>query len=174
MIQSVVFVVFGEVLIDFICQFDGQWCVIFGGVCWNVVCVVVCLGVVIGYVGSVSIDVFGVELYVFIEVVGLDMCFIQQYVKVLLLVMVILIMLFDYFFIGDDSVDLYFDLQCLFVGWMDEVCVLYFGCISLICELLVLCLLQIVQEVVLCNKKIVFDFNWCKLMDSFFYCILFQ
>ncbi|MGO0791327.1 carbohydrate kinase family protein [Herbaspirillum seropedicae] len=174
MTQSAAFVVFGEALTDFIRQPDEQWRAIPGGACWNVARAAARLGVPTGYAGSVSIDVFGAELYALTQAAGLDMRFTQQYAKAPLLAMVTSTTPPDYFFIGDDSADLHFDPQRLPAGWLDDAQVLHFGCISLTREPLASRLLQIAQEAARRNKKIAFDPNWRKLMDSPSYRLLFQ
>lgn len=170
--QPIEFVVFGEALTDFIRQPDGQWQALPGGACWNVARVGARLGVATGYAGSISNDVFGEELRTLTQAAGLDMRYLQQTNKSPLLAMVTSTTPPDYFFVGDDSADLYFDPQQLPAGWMDEAKILHFGCISLAREPLASRLLEVAAEGARRGKRIGFDPNWRKLMDQPHYAAL--
>ncbi|HTT72351.1 MAG TPA: PfkB family carbohydrate kinase, partial [Anaeromyxobacteraceae bacterium] len=128
------FVVFGEALTDFILEEDGRWRSVPGGSCWNVARAAARLGLPTGYAGAVSHDLFGEEHLRLSREAGLDLRFTQQLDKSPFLAMVVSKNPPRYFFVGDDSADLNFDLAALPRGWLEEAEVVHFGCISLVRE----------------------------------------
>lgn len=168
------FVVFGEALTDFIRQSDGQWRTVAGGACWNVARTAAKLGIKTGYAGSISLDLFGQELLRLTQDAGLDMRYLQQVKKSPLLAIVTSISPPDYFFIGNDSADLYFTPSKLPTNWLHHAQILHFGCISLTREPLASQLLSIAQTAAACGKQIAFDPNWRTPMSQPQYKTLFH
>jgi hypothetical protein len=80
----------------------------------------------------VSRDLFGDELFALSRAAGLDLRYTQRVAKSPLLAMVVSKDPPRYFFVGDDSADLDFDLGALPEGWMDAAEIVHFGCIGLI------------------------------------------
>src|SRR5919197_3285769 len=125
------FVVFGEALTDFIREEDGRWRAVPGGSPWNVARAAARLGVTTGYAGAVSRDLFGDELLRLTREAGLDLRFTQQVDRSPLLAMVVSRDPPRYFFVGDDSADLHFDLAALPASWLHDADVVHFGSLSL-------------------------------------------
>lgn len=168
------FVVFGEALTDFIQKKNGQWHATAGGACWNVARSAARLGIKTGYAGSISNDIFGKELYDLTKAAGLDMRYLQQVNRSPLIAIVTSTSPPDYFFVGDNSADLYFQPSKLPINWLDTTQIIYFGCISLTREPLASCLLSIAIEAAKRKKRIAFDPNWRKPMNQYNYQILFK
>lgn len=157
-------VVFGEALTDFIIQDNGLYDARPGGACWNMARVVARLGIHVGYAGAVSKDVFGQELYDLSIEAGCDERFLQRYDLSPLLAMVINRQPPNYFFIGDNSADLAFDVTQLPTEWMQHAKWVHFGCISLVRNPLADQLIEIAEEATKHGIKISFDPNWRNLM----------
>ncbi len=160
------FVVFGEALTDFIRESDGRWRACPGGACWNVARVAARLGLPSAWGGAVSQDLFGNELREKAIEAGLDDRFIQQVDRPPLLAIVPSTTPPEYFFIGNDSADLYFDPSRLPEGWLAAAEVLHFGCISLARDPLARHLIALAREAAAVGKKIAFDPNLRKLMAT--------
>jgi fructokinase len=158
------FVVFGEALTDFIRQDDGSWRAVPGGSCWNVARAASRLGLTTGYAGAVSRDPFGDELLRLGLEAGLDPRFTQQVDKSPFLAMVFSRHPPRYFFVGDDSADLNFDIGALPAGWLEEAECVHFGCISLVREPHASRLLAVAERVHAAGRRICFDPNIRNLM----------
>jgi fructokinase len=158
------FVVFGEALTDFIREGERTWRSVPGGSCWNVARAAARLGVPTGYAGAVSADVFGDELWALSREAGLDLRFTQRVAKSPLLAMVVSKDPPRYFFVGDDSADLNYDLGALPGGWLEQVEVVHFGCISLVRQPHARRLVALAERVHAAGKRICFDPNWRNLM----------
>ena len=162
------FVVFGEALTDFILEEDGRWRSVPGGSCWNVARAAARLGLPTGYAGAVSHDLFGEEHLRLSREAGLDLRFTQQLDKSPFLAMVVSKHPPRYFFVGDDSADLNFDLAALPSGWLEAADIAHFGCISLVREPHASRLLATAEEVHAAHKRICFDPNYRNLMEKGF------
>jgi fructokinase len=160
------FVVFGEALTDFIREDAQLWRAVPGGSCWNVARAAARLGVPTGYAGAVSRDLFGDEILRLSQEAGLNMRFTQQVDKSPLLAMVVAKNPPQYFFVGDDSADLNFDLASLPVGWLENAEVVHFGCISLVRQPYAARLIATAERVHAAGKRICFDPNYRNLMDE--------
>jgi fructokinase len=158
------FVVFGEALTDFIREADGRWRDVPGGSCWNVARAAARLGLPTGYAGAVSRDLFGEALMRLTREAGLDLRFTQQVEKTPLLAMVWSKDPPRYFFVGDDSADLNFDVAALPAGWLGEAEIVHFGCISLVRQPHAARLVALADEVHRAGKRVCFDPNFRNLM----------
>ena len=162
-------VVFGEALTDFLHQGNGQWLARPGGACWNVARVAARLGAPTGYAGAISNDVFGDALFSDSQAAGLDLRFLQRVDRAPLLAMVTSTQPPHYFFVGDDSADLHFDVQALPAGWQAAVEVAHFGCISLAREPLGSRLVALAETLAAQGTRITFDPNWRVTMAAAHY-----
>jgi len=160
------FVVFGEALTDFIREGPDRWRSVPGGSCWNVARAAARLGLPTGYAGAVSRDLFGDDLYRLAGEAGLDLRYSQRLVKSPLLALVVSKDPPQYFFVGDDSADLNFDLDALPQGWVDDAEIVHFGCISLVRQPHAARLLALAERVHAAGKRICFDPNYRNLMDG--------
>ncbi len=158
------FVVFGEALTDFIREDADRWRAVPGGSCWNVARAAARLGVPTGYAGAVSRDVFGDELFRLTREAGLDLRFTQQVAKSPLLAMVVAKDPPTYFFVGDDSADLNYDLAALPEGWLESAEIAHFGCISLVRQPHAARLVALAEKVHAAGRRICFDPNYRSLM----------
>jgi fructokinase len=159
-------VVFGEALTDFIREGDQHWRSASGGSCWNVARVGARLGVPTGFAGTVSHDTFGDTLMTQSAQAGLDMRFTRQVQRPPLLAMVVSKHPPQYFFIGDNSADLAFDVNALPSGWLEAAKTVHFGSLSLVRQPLGAHLLEIAQVAHRAGKRISFDPNYRDLMAS--------
>jgi fructokinase len=162
------FVVFGEALTDFIREGEDRWRSVPGGSCWNVARAAARLGVPTGYAGGVSRDNFGDAHLRLSREAGLDLRFLQQLDKSPFLAMVVSPNPPTYYFVGDDSADLNFDLGRLPERWLDEVEIVHFGCISLVREPHASRLVALAERVHAAGKRICFDPNYRNLMTEAF------
>jgi fructokinase len=160
------FVVFGEALTDFIREGDAHWRAVPGGSCWNVARAAARLGIPTGYAGAVSQDLFGDEHLRLSREAGLDLRFTQQVDRPPFLAMVVSKHPPRYFFIGEDSADLNYDLARLPEGWLEAAEVLHFGCISLVREPHAARLVALAERAHAAGKRICFDPNYRNLMDD--------
>jgi fructokinase len=160
------FVVFGEALTDFIREDDQRWRSVPGGSCWNVARAASRLGLPTGYAGAVSRDLFGDEIMRLSREAGLDMRFTQQIDKSPLLAMVFSKHPPQYFFVGDDSADINFDLAALPDHWLGDAEIVHFGCISLVRQPHAARLVAMAERVHAEGKRICFDPNYRNLMDE--------
>jgi fructokinase len=164
--MSARFVVFGEALTDFIRRGDHLWESVPGGSCWNVARTAARLGIPTGYAGAVSRDLFGDEILRLSREAGLDLRFTQHVDKPPLLAMVVSQQPPTYFFVGEDSADVNFDLAGLPAGWLEAAEFVHFGGISLVREPLASRLLALSERVRAAGKRICFDPNYRTPMDQ--------
>ena len=162
------FVVFGEALTDFIREGEGRWRSVPGGSCFNVARAAAHLGVPTGYAGGISRDLFGEDHLRLSREAGLDLRFLQQIDKSPFLAMVVSSNPPTYFFVGDDSADINYDLSNLPSGWLGEVEIVHFGCISLVREPHATRLVALAERVHAAGKRICFDPNYRNLMGESF------
>lgn len=158
------FVVFGEALTDFIREGEDRWRSVAGGSCFNVARAAGRLGVPTGFAGAVSRDLFGEEIARLARAAGLDLRFLQQLDKSPLLAMVYSKDPPQYFFVGDDSADLNFDLAKLPDCWLRDAEVVHFGSISLARQPHAARLVALAAEVRAAGRRISFDPNYRVLM----------
>ena len=125
------FVSFGEALTDLIRVGSNDWKSVPGGAPWNVAQVMACFGVASAFGGAISQDCFGDALWNASEKARLDLRFLQRPNKSPLLAIVHETHPPTYFFVGDDSADLHFDIDALPQGWKKAVRWAHFGGISL-------------------------------------------
>jgi fructokinase len=160
------FVVFGEALTDFIREDEHTWRSVPGGSCWNVARAAARLGIPTGFAGAVSRDLFGDELFALTREAGLDLRYTQRVAKSPLLAMVVSKNPPQYFFVGDDSADLNFDIDVLPEGWLEEAEIVHFGCISLVRQPYAARLVALAERVHAAGKRICFDPNYRNLMEG--------
>lgn len=160
------FVSIGEALTDMIRVGGDNWISKTGGAPWNVARVMQHLGIASAFAGAVSDDVFGDALWNASVAAGLDMRFMQRQKKSPLLAIVHEIDPPQYFFVGHDSADLYFDAQALPQGWQTRMQWAHFGGISLAREPLAGKLLALARELKSAGVKISYDPNYRVLMDE--------
>lgn len=127
------FVALGEALTDMIREapHSERWLARSGGSGWNVARAAAALGLRSAFAGAISQDCFGDELWRDSEAGGLDLRFLQRVDKAPLLAMVPQAHPPDYFFLGENSADLYFDPDLLPAGWSEQASWAHFGGISL-------------------------------------------
>ncbi len=162
------FIVFGEALTDFVRSGERSWHSVAGGACWNVARVASTLGVMTGWGGAVSDDFFGQEIIEKSRIAGLDLRFAQTVPKAPLIAMVHQAHPPKYFFLGNDSADLAFDVSQLPAGWQDRCELAHFGCISLVRQPLGEQLCQIAVDLKQRGVKISYDPNYRNLMGPDF------
>ncbi|MEJ6000067.1 carbohydrate kinase family protein [Paucibacter soli] len=160
------FVAFGEALTDLMRMGPDSWRSACGGASWNVAAAMSRLGELSAFAGGISNDVFGQELWRASADANLDPRFIQQFAKSPLLAVVHETQPPQYFFIGDDSADLYFQPDGLPSGWRRALRWAHFGGISLVREPLARRLLELAEKLKSQGKRISFDPNYRSLMDS--------
>jgi len=158
------FVVFGEALTDFIQETPGAWRSVPGGSCWNVARCAARLGVPTGFAGAVSRDPFGDDLHRLAGEAGLDLRYTQRLAKSPLLALVVSKDPPQYFFVGDDSADLNYDLAALPPGWLEQAECVHFGCISLVRQPHAARLVALAQQVHAAGRRLCFDPNYRNLM----------
>ncbi len=161
-----IFIAAGEALTDMI-RADGEnWVSKVGGSTWNVARVLASFGLPSAFAGAISKDCFGDNLYQASLAAGLDLRFLQQLDKSPLLAMVTSANPPQYFFVGDNSADLYFDPQALPSGWKSAVRWVHFGGISLARQPLAGKLVALAQSLKTQGVKISYDPNFRNLMDE--------
>jgi fructokinase len=161
-----IFIAAGEALTDMI-RLDGEnWVSKVGGSTWNVARVLASFGLPTAFAGAISKDCFGNDLYQASLAAGLDLRFLQQLDKSPLLAMVPSTHPPQYFFVGDDSADLYFDPHALPTGWQSGVRWVHFGGISLARQPLAAKLVALAQSLKIQGVKISYDPNYRILMDE--------
>lgn len=168
------FVCAGEALTDLIRTGDEQWQSLVGGSTWNVARSLAKLGHAAqaphpfdtAFAGAISQDCFGDALFAASQAAQLDLRFIQRYAKSPLLAIVAQSSPPDYFFVGDDSADLYFQPDALPQGWQGASQWAHFGGISLARPPLSSHLIALAQELKTAGVKISYDPNFRKLMDE--------
>ena len=160
------FVSFGEALTDMLRVGPDEWKSVPGGASWNVARVMAGFGVTSAFGGAISQDCFGDVLWQVSLEVGLDRRFIQRYSKSPLLAIVHETRPPAYFFVGDDSADLYFDEDALPQGWESALRWAHFGGISLSRQPLAERLVSLAERLKARGVKISYDPNFRVLMDA--------
>lgn len=168
MAQFPTFVAAGEALTDMIVQDPARqhWHSKVGGSTWNVARTMAALDVPSAFAGAISEDVFGDALWRASEAAQLDLRFIQRYARSPLLAMVHRTDPPAYFFVGDDSADLYFDAALLPQDWRAHCRWAHFGGISLARQPLAGKLVALAAQLKAGGVRISFDPNYRLLMDE--------
>ena len=156
----------GEALTDMISMGQDQWHSLVGGSTWNVSRVLARAGVATGFAGAISEDVFGDQLYAASAAAGLDLRLLQRNHHAPLLAIVAQSSPPSYFFIGDDSADLHFDVSALPEGWSQDLAWVHFGGISLARQPLASTLVTLAQQLKSQGVKISYDPNFRNIMDE--------
>ena len=160
------FVAAGEALTDLIRVAGEHWLSKTGGSTWNVARAVAALGVRSAFAGAISRCCFGDALWQASADAGLDRRFVQRVERSPLLAIVAQSEPPDYFFVGDDSADLYFDSAALPEGWQQGAEWAHFGGISLARAPLAEHLVALAQTLQAAGVHISYDPNFRKLMDE--------
>ena len=160
------FVAFGEALTDMIRLDDSRWASVPGGAPWNVARVMAHFGASSAFGGAISQDCFGDVLWQASAGSNLDLRFIQRLNKSPLLAIVHETHPPKYFFVGDDSADLHFDVAALPQGWESAVRWVHFGSISLARQPLADRLVTLAEKLKTQGVKISYDPNFRAAMDE--------
>ena len=160
------FIAFGEALTDMLRTGANDWKSIAGGAPWNVAQVMARFGVASAFGGAISQDCFGDQLWQASEDAGLDLRFLQRNGKSPLLAIVHGTQPPSYFFVGDNSADLHFELDALPPGWECAVRWAHFGGISLTRAPLAERLVALAERLRASGVKISYDPNFRRGMDS--------
>ena len=160
------FVAAGEALTDLIRVAGEHWLSKTGGSTWNVARAVAALGVRSAFAGAISRCCFGDALWQASADAGLDRRFVQRVERSPLLAIVAQSAPPDYFFVGDDSADLYFDPAALPAGWQAHAEWAHFGGISLARAPLAEHLVALAATLHAAGVRISYDPNFRKLMDE--------
>lgn len=166
------FISFGEALTDMIHLGGNRWASVPGGAPWNVARVMATFGVISAFGGAISQDCFGDMLWQASVEARLDMRFMQRLDKSPLLAIVHETSPPRYFFIGDDSADLHFDMAALPQGWERVVCWAHFGGISLARRPLAQRLVALAERLKVQGVRISYDPNFRVAMDKNYDAIL--
>ena len=160
------FVAAGEALTDLIHGEGQHWLSKTGGSTWNVARAVAALGVRSAFAGAISRSCFGDALWHASADAGLDLRFVLRVERSPLLAIVAQSDPPDYFFVGDDSADLYFDSAALPDGWQQHAEWAHFGGISLARAPLAEHLVALAQTLQAAGVRISYDPNFRNLMDE--------
>ena len=160
------FVSFGEALTDMLRVGPDAWKSVPGGAPWNVAQVMACFGVPSAFGGAISQDCFGDDLWQTSVKARLDLRFLQRHDKSPLLAIVHETQPPKYFFVGDDSADLHFDVSALPQGWEGEVRWAHFGGISLARQPLAERLVSLAERLKKLGVHISYDPNFRVAMDK--------
>lgn len=156
----------GEALTDLIDQGEERWVSRVGGSVWNVARALAALGEPTAFAGAVSCDRFGDALWAASEAVGVDTRLMQRVARSPLLAIVERSEPPSYFFVGDDSADLHFDVRALPQGWSGALRWAHFGGISLARQPLAGRLVDLAERLKAQGVTISYDPNFRKLMTS--------
>jgi fructokinase len=156
----------GEALTDMQQIGDDVWRSQVGGSTWNVARAFAKLGLPAAFAGAISQDNLGQAIWQASADAGLDMRFIQRYHKSPLMAMIERGATPHYYFIGDDSADLYFDVTAMPPAWQAGLQWAHFGGISLARQPLAKRLVQLAIELKQAGVKISYDPNFRNLMDQ--------
>lgn len=156
----------GEALTDLIAQGDERWLSRVGGSVWNVARALAALGEPTAFAGAVSRDRFGDALWDASEAGGLDMRLMQRLRRSPLLAIVERGEPPSYFFVGDDSADLHFDIDALPGGWSGALRWAHFGGISLARQPLAGRLVALAAQLKAQGVAISYDPNYRNVMDA--------
>ncbi|WP_092138232.1 carbohydrate kinase [Cupriavidus sp. YR651] len=154
------YVVFGEALTDMVCQGGQHWLGLPGGSCWNVARVGARQGIPTAFAGAISQDTLGDALTEASLEAGLDLRYLQRVDRSPLLAFVTAQHPPQYFFVGDDSADLYFEPARLPPGWREAARTVHFGSLSLAREPLAGRLCAEAGQAAAAGKRIAFDPNF--------------
>ncbi len=157
---------FGEALTDVIRTGPDTWKSVPGGSPWNVAMVLSHFGAACAFGGAISSDCFGEALWAASQRAGLDLRFMQRRDKSPLLAIVHETHPPQYYFIGDDSADLYFSIEALPAGWAQAVQWAHFGGISLVRQPLGERLVALAEQLHQQGVRISYDPNFRNLMDA--------
>ena len=160
------FVAVGEALTDMIRVGAEHWISKSGGSTWNVARAVAAFGVSSAFAGAISRCCFGDALWQASEENGLDLRYLQRVERSPLLAIVPQSEPPHYFFVGDDSADLYFDPRALPSGWQGQAEWVHFGGISLARAPLAERLVALASELHAAGVSISYDANFRNLMDA--------
>lgn len=160
------FVAFGEALTDMVRTGPESWRSSCGGAPWNVAVAMSALGQLAAFGGGISNDLFGQQLWQHSLDANLDPRFIQQFAKPPLLAIVHELDPPRYFFVGQDSADLYFRPEALPSGWLRALRWAHFGGISLMRQPLANRLIALAEALKSEGKRISYDPNHRSIMDS--------
>ena len=160
------FIAAGEALTDMIRVEGEHWVSKTGGSTWNVARAAASLGVGSAFAGAISRCCFGDALWEASRESGLDLRFLQRVERSPLLAMVPQSQPPSYFFIGNDSADLHFDVQALPSGWRNALAWAHFGGISLARAPLSERLQELASELHEAGVSISYDPNFRNLMDA--------
>ena len=160
------FVSFGEALTDLIRRDGDSWVSVPGGAPWNMARVMACFDVPSAFGGAISRDCFGDALWQSSVQSGLDLRFLQRPAKSPLLAIVYETHPPRYFFVGDDSADLHFDVAALPAGWERAVRWAHFGGISLARQPLADRLVGLAETLHAQGVRISYDPNFRAVMDE--------
>jgi fructokinase len=166
------FVAFGEALTDMLRTGADAWKSVPGGAPWNVAQIMASFGVASAFGGAISQDCFGDALWQASAQADLDLRFLQRVPKSPLLAIVHEIQPPSYFFVGDDSADLHFDVAALPQGWETAVRWAHFGGISLARQPLAERLVALAERLSARGVKISYDPNFRNVMGSSYDAIL--
>ncbi|HEV6964447.1 carbohydrate kinase [Roseateles sp.] len=156
----------GEALTDMIHLGAERWVSREGGAGWNVARALAALGVRTAFAGAISRDRFGDALWAASVAAGLDVRSLQRVARSPLLAIVEHGEPPHYFFIGDDSADLHFDVNALPADWPAALRWAHFGGISLAREPLAGRLLALAERLKAEGVAISYDPNYRNLMDA--------
>ena len=160
------FISFGEALTDLIRRGEDSWVSVPGGAPWNVARVMACFGVSSAFGGAIGRDCFSDVLYRASEQAGLDLRFLQRPDKSPLLAIVHETHPPKYFFVGDDSADLHFNVSAMPEGWERAVRWAHFGCISLARQPLGDRLVGLAESLHARGVRVSYDPNYRATMDE--------
>lgn len=160
------FVAFGEALTDMLRTGVDAWKSVPGGAPWNAARVMAHFGVASAFGGAISQDCFGDALWQASAKAGLDLRFLQRNAHSPLLAIVHATQPPAYFFVGDDSADLHFEVDALPQGWEEAVHWAHFGGISLTRTPLAEGLVALAERLHARGVKISYDPNFRNVMDS--------
>ena len=160
------FIAFGEALTDMLRTGADTWKAVPGGAPWNVAQVLASFGVASAFGGAISRDCFGDALWQASAQSGLDLRFLQRITQSPLLAIVHATHPPSYFFVGDGSADLHFDVAALPQGWESAARWSHFGGISLTRQPLAERLVVLAERLSARGIKISYDPNFRNVMDS--------
>jgi fructokinase len=166
------FIAFGEALTDMLRTGTNLWKSVPGGAPWNAAQIMASFGVPSAFGGAISQDCFGDVLWQASCDSGLDTRFLQRVSKSPLLAIVHETQPPAYFFVGDDSADLHFNIAALPQGWETTVRWAHFGGISLARPPLAGRLVALAERLGASGVKISYGPNFRNVMDSSYDAIL--
>lgn len=158
------FLAIGEALTDLIRVEGEHWLAKTGGSTWNVARAAAALGLPSAFAGAISQCHFGDALWQANQAAELDLRFLQRHDRAPLLAVVPQSAPPSYFFIGENSADLYFDPQALPAGWQAACRWAHFGGISLAREPLAQRLIDLAEQLHAAQIPLSYDPNFRNLM----------